>query len=114
MIEALDKPGSYWITADLEYNRNCRSRRLSGQCRAVTTDGCNDAHVLLNQLGGKPRKCIALPFCPTILDCNVLALHKARLVKALTKRFGFARQRDRRSAVKISDHGHGALLPICS
>jgi hypothetical protein len=78
----------------------------------------------MHKLGRHYRQPVVLIFSPPIVDCNVLALNEAALLKAPPKCDHQRRERSVRSAVKYSNQrawllrarrsGHAAAAPPSS
>jgi hypothetical protein len=73
------------VNPDYEYDRDRGGRRLGRHRRRGAGRGDN-GDLALNQIDRQRRKSVILAFRPPVLDDDVLALHEARFLQALSER----------------------------
>jgi hypothetical protein len=88
------------VLTSCEDDRYRRRRRLGRSYRTTRVD---HRRLSMHKLGRHYRQPVVLIFSPPILDCNVLALNEASLLKAPPKCDHERRERSVRSAVKYSN-----------
>jgi hypothetical protein len=95
------------VDAEEEDDRNCRGRRLGGECRRRAV-GDNHGHLPTNQFGREIRQSIVLALRPTVFDGDVLAFDIAGFVEALPERHQTAGNVVGlgRPGAEIANHGH--------